>query len=194
MITSIFIPTTKFKNDFEVKKDIDQETYIKMLNDNYDESSFDIVNFIENGVKSNKKYTFYQKLDDTYDDNDYYEYNEVKALITDINDNDLKASNILSYYESDEILVLILSINVETLNEDTESEIRSWIKDSMNINNNTNINDDLKILNLPKKNIKIDINNNILYMVNCKILDNYSDISHGKIKFAILIEKITNKL
>ena len=194
MITSIFIPIIKLKNDFEVQKELDQDTYIKMLNDNYNESNFDITNFMQNGVKSDKKYTFYQNLNNSFNDNDYYEYNEIKALITDINDEDVKPSNILSYYDADEMLVLILDINIETLNEDCESEIRLWIKDSMKINNNTNLNDDLKILNLPKKNIKININDNMLYLVNCRILDNYSDINHGKIKFAILIDKITNKI
>ena len=190
MKTYIYIPTINIKNDFDAKKHIDGASYINMLNANYNESSNDIDAYMNNGYKANRNYSYYQKVNYNNDKN-YYSYNKVESNISDINDNNIDKNEILLYYNKQDMFVLILNINPDTLDEDSESEIKFWIRDSMKINNDQTMDDDLKIISLPNRNLKIEIDNKIFVLNKCRILDNYSDIKIGKIKFAILVEKIT---
>lgn len=192
MITELYIPTIKIKENFDYNKNIDDRTYINMLNKNYAESYNDIDNYMTTGDKGQQnKYTYYTTIGNKKGD-EIYEYNKTEASIKDMNGNDLLNETVNSYLSNGDMFVIIVNINPDTINEDTESELIFWIKESMKINNSPKINDDKKISILPKRDLKIKINNIIATLLDCKIIDVYSNPNNGKFNFAILIKKIIN--
>lgn len=189
MTTNILIPILEYNNKFD-SPDIDSNQYIKMLNDNYYESYHDIDNYMTNGIKNNTFHYRYNNISNYNDNKNIYNYISILCQINDINNKDISKDTFYQYKNTGEMFVLILNFIDNNIDEDVESELILWIKDSININTNNLINDDDKIFYLPKKNLKININDSELLLKDCKILDNYGNINKGIFNFAILVEKI----
>ena len=191
MITQLYIPVINFSDNFDYNKTIDDESYIKMLNNNYAESYYDIENYMTKGTKyqTNYRYCSPIKKDKI---RDVYQYSPVEAIICDIYDNEIDSKSIEKYKSNGDMFILIVNINPDSINEDTESELLFWLTESMKINNNKLYTDDKKLLLLPERKLKMKVEEDLLTLNDCKILDVYSNIKQGKFKFAILIKNIIN--
>ena len=85
--------------------------------------------------------------------------------------------------------ILQLNINPTNIDYDLYSELKMWIGDSNNIQNNNNLTNKEKIVNLPGKNLKIIINNDWFNLENCKIIKNKVD-KNFPFRIFILIENL----
>ena len=81
--------------------------------------------------------------------------------------------------------VLIIEIIENNMEDSFESEFKFWKKDSMNINNDTEIDKNERIKFLPIKDLQFEIDNHLFTLSGCKIYCEYD-----RLKVALIIQKI----
>lgn len=170
-------PEQEKKGAFEVKKELTEEEYVKMLRD-YSTSIG--AGFIQKN-NFDKKYGFYDNFK-----NDELNYIDAKCEIYDISGKLCNIKELYRIQRTQNAGVIIINIDTTTMNENFESEFRFWKKDSMNINNNKNINKNDRIRFLPKRELKFEIDNHMFLFSGSKIYCEYEEF-----KVALIIEKIT---
>ena len=121
--------------------------------------------------------------------NDFIKYEECEVYINDANDNDVSEEMFYNLATNNKMNILQLNINPTNIDYDLYSELKMWIGDSNNIQNNNNLTNKEKIVNLPGKNLKIIINNDWFNLENCKIIKNKVD-KNFPFRIFILIEKL----
>lgn len=189
MITDLYIPVVATNDNFDYNKEIDPQTYIKMLRDGYYESANDIDQYMKTGEKHvSNRYTHYTVLKTTPDP-EIYEYHKVESEVRDINNILLDNTGLQQVLNCNDMFILILNIVCESVDADTDSELMFWLKESIKINNDSRIDDDKKLMILPKRDLQIFDGNLIWELCDCKILDNYGRINKGEFNFAILVNK-----
>lgn len=117
-----------------------------------------------------------------------YKYYEIETDLFDINED----SNIIDYlienFQKQTMFPLLLKFNNLYNNQDFESELKLWIRNTVKINNSKNIDEVEKFKILPSKDLKIITDRNSKAILEeCKILDIFSideiAITVNKIKF-----------
>ena len=128
-------------------------------------------------------------LDDNHDNIDYdvtmYAFN---ASLSDMNGNDEIMDNLIKYANNEQQFIEIISYDINEINIDADQELREWIMDSFNINTNTKLITDSKLIMLPSKTLKAKIGDKQAELIDCKIVKHYTNS-----KFALLINKIILK-
>ena len=81
--------------------------------------------------------------------------------------------------------ILIIDIVDEKIDDTFESEFKFWKRDSMNINNDKQIDKDERIKFLPTKNLKFEIDNHLFMFSGCKMYCEYD-----RMKVALIIQNI----
>lgn len=121
--------------------------------------------------------------------NDIYTYLPVEVIIRDSEGDDEKIDNIISYYQSEEPFVIIVKFpnKVGELDEDIDSDLKFWARDTRKINSHPTLHPDAKFMALPTRDIRVVFGeNSYAVLENCKILEKY-----GSWEYAILVQKIT---
>ena len=81
--------------------------------------------------------------------------------------------------------VLIFEIIDSDIDESFESEFKFWKVDSMNINNDCEINSDERIKFLPTKDLKFEIDDHLFLLSGCKMYCEYNNL-----KVALIIKNL----
>lgn len=177
-IGKLFIdcPAPEKKDAFSVEKELSETEYVKMLRD-YSTT-------IGTGMPRNnslKRNNFYEiKVDDTVPT-----YSSAKAKIYNISG---KPCDITELYRIQRtgMGILIVEIIETEMEEAFESEFKFWKKDSMNINNDPEIDKNERIRFLPIKDLQFEIDRHLFKLAGCKIYCDYD-----RMKVALIIQKIT---
>ena len=81
--------------------------------------------------------------------------------------------------------VLIFEINDTEMDDAFETEFKFWKKDSMNINNDSEIDKDERIKFLPVKDLRFELDNHLFSLSGCKMYCEYD-----KLKVALIIQSV----
>lgn len=189
MTTKLYIPVEKLKNDFEITQELSEYDYDRMI----DYRTNDEFNRISSYLSGNEyipndglRYNMPNQSMMTYNDlND--EFEECEAHVLNIENQELLDEELESVITNEDMLILILKINPNSLLEDSETELRLWLNQTSIINKNSTLSNDDKLLKLPMRTLKLQRDNTLLTLHDCRIIETYSK----KFDFAILIKKIT---
>lgn len=120
---------------------------------------------------------------------DYGEYNfsEIECFLYDVNEKTLTNEKLYEIVNNNKMAILRININPESLDYDTESDLRYWKDNSKRLLEDKTLNNKIVLKNLEGKDLIIYLNNNKIKLSNCKIVQIYN----GKYNyyFALLIEK-----
>lgn len=171
-------PAQEKQGAFNVEREISEDEYVRMLRD-YSAT-------IGTGMPGNSitnRYGVYNINNKTEQADEHY--SKATAKIYDI------SGKPCGVREIDRIIktgmgVLIIEIDEHDLDDTFESEFKFWKRDSMNINNDTQIDKDERIRFLPTKDLKFEIDYHMYMFIGCKIYCEYE-----KMKVALIIQKIT---
>ena len=169
-------PKQDEKDAFTLKKELSEDEYIKMLRE-YSTTIGAGIGKIDN---FDRRYNFYEnntkKIENTY--------SKASAKIYDISG---KPCNIKELYniQKNGMGIIIIDIVTSEMEESFESEFKFWKKDSMNINNDKEIDKDERIKFLPVKDLKFEIDNHLFLFSGCKLYYEYDSF-----KVALIIQKV----
>lgn len=171
-------PEPEKKDAFNAGREISEDEYVRMLRE-YSAT-------IGTGMPRNSSYDRYGVYE--IQQNNHMEdinYSKSSARIYDISG---KPCDIKELYRIQKtgMGVLIIELLETEMNESFESEFKFWKKDSMNINNDTQIDKNERIRFLPEKNLQFEIDDHLFSLQGCKIYCEYD-----RLKVALIIQKIT---
>lgn len=170
-------PEQEKNNSFKVEKELSENEYVKMLRD----YSTTIGIGIPGNVNNNRHFNCYEY--ENYK-NDIVTYAKSKSRIYDISGKPCDYIE-LKRIQKTGMGVIIFEILENEIDEIFESEFKFWKKDSMNINNDKDIDKNERIKFLPTKDLKFEIDNHMFMLYGCKIYCEYD-----KLKVAMIIQKI----
>lgn len=178
-IGKLFIdcPEPEKKDAFSVEKELSETEYVKMLR----EYSTTIGTGMPRNNNAYNRNGFYEvKVEE-----DIPHYSSAKVKIYNISG---KPCDITELYRIQRtgMGVLIVEIIESEMEEAFESEFKFWKKDSMNINNDPEIDKNERIRFLPVKDLQFEIDRHLFKLFGCKIYCEYD-----KLKVAFIIQKIT---
>lgn len=169
-------PAQEKKDAFTVKKDFTEDEYVKMLR----EYSTTIGAGITKTDNFDRRYNFYENKNITE------EKNFAKALVKIYNISGVLC-DIKEIYkiQKNGMGVLIIEIDSNNMDDSFESEFKFWKRDSMNINNDEEINKDERIRFLPVKDLQFEIDNHLFLFSGCKLYYEYNAF-----KVALIIQNV----
>lgn len=173
-ILYIDCPEQDKKNAFSAKE-LTEDEYVKMLRE-YSMS-------IGMGISHND----FNSRHNVYEINDNEEkinYSKSSAIIYNMKGEkcDIKE---LYRIQKNGMGILIIELLESEMEDTFESEFKFWKKDSMNINNDKNIDKDDRIRFLPIKDLKFEIDEHMFLLSGCKLYYEYD-----RMKVALIIQKI----
>lgn len=165
------------KNDaFSVKKNFTEDEYVKMLR----EYSTTIGAGISKMNNFDNRYNFYENKNDEEEQT----YSKALANIYNISGSLCDISELYKIQKNG-MGVLIIEIDKNKMEDSFESEFKFWKRDSMNINNDKDIDKDERIRFLPTKDLQFEIEEHLFLFLGCKLYCEYSDF-----KVALIIQSI----
>lgn len=198
MITKIYFPivnTDSLTYESDIK--LTNEAYDAMVSDNYQRSRGIMNDFYQNGfsARNNNYYGMntYGQRRDYSNVSDYVEYMDAEALLTEYGKGDLTKDTIVNFIDNQKMCILEININPDSIDYDVETEVKTWIGDSNNINRNTSIDNKQKMNILSGKDIEVDVPEvGRINLMNCKILQDNST-RNSPMNVIVIVEKIILK-
>lgn len=169
-------PEPEKKDAFNAGKELSEDEYVRMLR----EYSTTIGTGMPRANYNNSRYNVYEMVED----NTTPTYSTASAKIYNISG---KACGIDEIYRIQRtgMGVLIFEIIDSEMEDAFESEFKFWKKDSMNINNDPEIDKNERIRFLPTKNLQFEIDKHMFMLSGCKMYCDYD-----KLKVALIIQSI----
>jgi hypothetical protein len=114
-------------------------------------------------------------------------FSETKAIICDMNNRPLSIDTLIDYYKRKQMFIIDLQLPLYDKDEDLETEVKSWIKETLKINNARELTDDEKLVAYTKRDMKLlfDGSNSSAILKNTKLVDVVNNHT-----FAFLVEQI----
>jgi hypothetical protein len=170
-------PYQENKNSFKVEKELSEDEYVKMLRD-YSNTLNGSISF-----KSNRKTNLnVYDVDNSVDSKTNYVNSKVK--IYDIKGKPCDINELYKIQDNGHG-VLIMEFFEDEMNEMFYEEFKYWKVESMTINNNPDL-DTERVVILPSKNLKLEIDYHMFFLSSCKIYCEYDNS-----KLAIIIQNLT---
>lgn len=147
------------------------EEYDRKLNSEWNNSR-NISMYLSGGYDVsylNKKYGVldYQKMQK---DNTKWEYYELSCPIMNMRKNIMQPEELVKCRMENLMFIMIIDIP-KNIDSDVESELRFWVRDSMEINVHHEIPEDERLRMLPTKDLKLKIDDIEGTLVKCRVID-----------------------
>lgn len=184
------IDTESGKYDYRGK--LSRDDYSQMVMDNFQRTNRQVTQYMSEWMSRDTQFTTLKREGAMIEGSPdiKYDFYDAEAFITDSKKVDVGADYFNKHLEKGDMFILIININPNSMDEDTESELRFWVGDSKGIHSDKSLDNKTKLLSLPPRNLEIDLgNDNWKTLVNCKILQDFSDKKYPY-NFAAIIEKI----
>lgn len=165
------------KNDaFSAGKELSEDEYVRMLRD----YSTTIGTGMPRNNYNNNRYNVY----DIIEDKSVPTYSTASAKIFDIAGKPCDINELYRIQRTG-MGVLIFEIIDSEMEEAFESEFKFWKKDSMNINNDQQIDKNERIRFLPTKDLQFEIDRHLFALSGCKLYCDYDNL-----KVALIIQSV----
>ena len=199
MEVKLYMPYYDYNDGaFDVSNDYyDENEYVKKISEEYNKNKDVVFNSMidaKNGTGSllmgteGNMYKFGASLPQK---EDKVAYSSCESILYDANGNDETVDGLIGHFAKQESFVEMLEFNMDTSEEEFETEVSLWKREHNNINKYKNYKgEEWAWINEPKRNIKMQFKNNaneVLYSIleGCKIMDILEDGT-----LIVLIEKI----
>lgn len=175
------------KGNYDYGKEFNEEEYGNQLLTHVRRTGRDIDNMFYSGRIN---YNPYAKEVADYKDVDFLSNDsECEALFLDAQKKEVNEEYFLNHIKDGKMFITIVNINPNSLENDAESELKFWIDDSKKILNDNDLTDEVKLRNLPTRNLKLKINDDVYLLKNNKIIQDFSNEKY-KFFFGIIVMKI----
>lgn len=167
-------------NGFEYEgEELTAKKYVKMEDDEYYNHRDGVDQMVVTSLGNNMAYNPFQKRRINVK-NQSYAFHTCEGNIRNINGSEVSVTQLDRLWSTKEqfALYVYLKENEFLKKPDLEIDLKMWIKDSMKILNTSKLNDVEKMKHLPKKDFKIDFDNNKSHAVlkNCKFVKLLSNV------------------
>ena len=193
MLTKIYFPfgNTDFLN-YETDINLTTETYDAMIADDFNRNKSMMNDFTKYGfsVKNNSYYGV-DYSQENKEIKDCIDYSETEALVTNVNGEDIDDDFFISALNDGRMKLISLNVNPNSVDFDVASDIKMWISESNNINNDRFLDNKTKLNALQTKDLLIDVGDKKYKLNNCKIIQDGST-TKSPINIIVIVEKITN--
>jgi len=200
MEVTLYLPYYDYNDGaFDVNDDYyDEDEYINAVSSEYNKNKDIVYNSVmdaKKGVGSllqgrdGQTYTFGQK---TSQSEDKVAYSKCNATLYDIGGSKDTIDGFIEKFAVQKQFLEIVEFDLNTVEEEFESEVSLWVKEHNNINKYINeLGEDWVLAKEPKRNIKLQFKNNanqdvFAVLEDCKIMDIIEDNS-----FILFVERIT---
>ena len=201
MKVTLYLPYYDYNDGaFDVSNDYykNEEDYAKMVEQEYNKNKDIVFNSMldaKNGSGSlvqgsdGQTYKFGQQ---TSQNEDKVAYSSCEGILFDIGGSEDTVDGFISKFAAQKQFLEIVEFDLDTSEEEFESEISLWIREHNNINKYVDkLGEDWVLAKEPKRNVKVQFKNNAnedVYAVleNCKILEIIE-----KNSFVLFVERIT---
>lgn len=204
MIVRFVIPVMDTeKGNYDFDGNISTDQYLQLLNNKVQSNERVMKEFEYNYTHGGSLNLGYSNIYDAQNVNTKKEidfnFSTSQALIKDGNGNEVNVEYLQGYVESGKKFLLKVNINPNSLEEDAESELRTWLDDSKRVLSDTSLDNKTMLLSLPLRDFIIDTetgdtngsNKPIYQILGCKVLQIYPKEKSGyDYYFAIMVEKI----
>ena len=172
--------------------------YVKMEETEYYGHKDGVDQMVVTSFGNNMAYNPFQKRKVNVK-NQTYAFHKCEGNVRNINGSEVNTTQLDRLWVNKEQFALYVYLNEKEfiMKPDLETDLKMWIKDSLKILNTTKLDEVEKMKHLPKKDFKIDFDNNKSHAVlkNCKFVKLLSSIrkANGEpmiTSFAIIIERI----
>lgn len=169
-------PEPEKKDAFNAGKELSEDEYVRMLR----EYSTTIGTGMPRNNYNNNRYAVY----DMVEDKSVPTYAKASAKIYNISGQPCDIRELYRIQQAG-MGVLIFEIIDSEMEDAFESEFKFWKKDSMNINNDTEIDKNERIRFLPIKDLQFEIDKHLFMLSGCKMYCEYD-----KLKVALIIQSV----
>lgn len=200
MEVTLYLPYYDYNDGaFDVNNDYyDENEYINAVSSEYNKNKDIIYNSVmdaKNGVGSllqggdGQTYKFGQK---TSQSEDKVAYSKCNGTLYDIGGSKDTVDGFIEKFAAQKQFLEIVEFDLDTVEEEFETEISLWVKEHNNINSYADkLGEDWVLAKEPKRNIKLHFKNNanediFAVLEDCKIMDIIEDNS-----FILFVERIT---
>lgn len=200
MEVTLYLPYYDYNDGaFDVNNDYyDEDEYIDAVSSEYNKNKDIIYNSVrdaKNGVGSllqggdGQTYKFGQK---TSQSEDKVAYSKCNGTLYDIGGSKDTVDGFIEKFAAQKQFLEIVEFDLDTVEEEFETEISLWVKEHNNINSYADkLGEDWVLAKEPKRNIKLHFKNNanediFAVLEDCKIMDIIEDNS-----FILFVERIT---
>jgi hypothetical protein len=200
MEVTLYLPYYDYNDGaFDVNNDYyDEDEYINAVSSEYNKNKDIIYNSVmnaKNGVGSllqggdGQTYKFGQK---TSQSEDKVAYSKCNGTLYDIGGSKDTGDGFIEKFAAQKQFLEIVEFDLDTVEEEFETEISLWVKEHNNINSYADkLGEDWVLAKEPKRNIKLHFKNNanediFAVLEDCKIMDIIEDNS-----FILFVERIT---
>lgn len=200
MEVTLYLPYYDYNDGaFDVNDDYyDEDEYINAVSSEYNKNKDIIYNSVmdaKNGVGSllqggdGQTYKFGQK---TSQSEDKVAYSKCNGTLYDIGGSKDTVDGFIEKFAAQKQFLEIVEFDLDTVEEEFETEISLWVKEHNNINSYADkLGEDWVLAKEPKRNIKLHFKNNanediFAVLEDCKIMDIIEDNS-----FILFVERIT---
>ena len=172
--------------------------YVKMEETEYYGHKDGVDQMVVTSFGNNMAYNPFQKRKVNVK-NQTYAFHKCEGNVRNINGSEVNTTQLDRLWANKEQFALYVYLNEKEfiMKPDLETDLKMWIKDSLKILNTTKLDEVEKMKHLPKKDFKIDFDDNKSHAVlkNCKFVKLLSSIrkANGEpmiTSFAIIIERI----
>lgn len=200
MEVTLYLPYYDYNDGaFDVNDDYyDEDEYINAVSSEYNKNKDIVYNSVmdaKNGVGSllqggdGQTYKFGQK---TSQSEDKVAYSKCNGTLYDIGGSKDTVDGFIEKFAAQKQFLEIVEFDLDTVEEEFETEISLWVKEHNNINSYADkLGEDWVLAKEPKRNIKLHFKNNanediFAVLEDCKIMDIIEDNS-----FILFVERIT---
>lgn len=170
-------PAQEKNNAFNAGREISEDEYVRMLRE-YSTT-------IGTGMPRSNSYNKHGVYD--IQQNNIKEDKNLSKSQTKIYDISGKPCGINELYriQKNGMGVIIIELLENDMEDSFESEFKFWKRDSMNINNDKQIDKDERIRFLPEKNLEFEMDNHLFSLEGCKMYCEYD-----RFKVALIVQRI----
>ena len=200
MEVTLYLPYYDYNDGaFDVNNDYyNEEDYINAVSNEYNKNKDIVFNSMldaKNGSGSlvqgsdGQTYKFGQQ---TAQSEEKVAFSKCEGILLDVDGEDETVDKFIEKFARQEQFLEIIEFNLDTVEEEFETEVSLWVKEHNNINQYADkLGEEWVLAKEPKRNIKVQFKNNAnqdVYAVleDCKIMDIVDDNM-----FAIFVERIT---
>lgn len=161
---------------------------------NYNDDKFDVKDFYNDNnsyIEALKKFSMQEtEMMNFNKSEDEIQYSKCECNLYDENNNPLTIDQIVGYYNTSQMIMLVVELNMDTEEEEFDMELNNWFEEHNKLDKIKNIDEDKRFLLEPKRDVKVIFKNlankdTYCILTNTMILERL-DTTH----YAILVDSV----
>jgi hypothetical protein len=196
MFTKIHFPIINTSNiNFDTDYNLSNDEYNRMFVQHFQENEASMQSFVNNNFNNKNNFSTYSNNEIMRDVNDFISYSdEIEAIVSSYHNSNNRddVEIIKDIIGEGKISMFSVNINPNCLDYDLACEVKSWIGESVKINNDKMLDNKTKLSYLPSRDLRVDLNEKESVTFNkCKVLKDESD-KNSPMKIIIIVDNIKN--